>query len=56
MESKEDNELLLKTLRAYARADRIPIQIVGMTKLNLVEITRKKVKKPLLELINEKKP
>ncbi len=56
MESQENNELLLKTLRAYARTDRIPIQILGMTKLNLVEITRKKVKKPLLELINEKNP
>ena len=56
MESEEDNELLLKTLREYVRADRVPTQIWGLTKLNLVEITRKKVKKPLAELINEKKP
>lgn len=56
MESESDNELLLKTLRTLARADRVPTQVVDMTRLNLVEITRKKVKKPLPELINEKSP
>lgn len=54
MESEEDDEVLMKALRTHARADRVPIQIIGMTRLKLVEITRKKVKKPLFELLNEK--
>lgn len=49
MKPEENNELLLKTLRACVRADSVPVQIVDMTKLHLVEITRKKVKKSLAE-------
>lgn len=49
MKSEEDNELLLKTLRTCIRADSVPVQVVDMTKLHLVEITRKKVKKTLAE-------
>lgn len=49
MKSEENNELLLKTLRTCVRADRVPVQIVDMTKLHLVEITRKKIKKSLAE-------
>ena len=49
MKSAEDNELLLRTLRASVREDSVPVQIVDMTKLHLVEITRKKVKKSLAE-------
>lgn len=49
MKSDEDNELLLKTLRTSVREDSVPVQIVDMTKLHLVEITRKKVKKSLAE-------
>mgnify|MGYP002511584370 CR=1 FL=1 len=49
MKSDEDNELLLKLLRTSVREDSVPVQIVDMTKLHLVEITRKKVKKSLAE-------
>ena len=49
MKSKENNELLLKTLRTCVSADSVPVQIVDMTKLHLVEITRKKIKKSLAE-------
>lgn len=49
MKSEDDNELLLKTLRSCVRTDSVPVQVVDMTKLHLVEITRKKVKKSLAE-------
>lgn len=49
MKSENDNELLLKTLRSCVSNDSVPVQIVDMTKLHLVEITRKKVKKSLAE-------
>lgn len=49
MKSEENNELLMKTLRACVRTDSVPVQIVDMTKLHLVEITRKKIKRSLAE-------
>lgn len=49
MKSEEDNGLLLKTLSASVRTDSVQVQVVDMTKLHLVEITRKKVKKSLAE-------
>lgn len=52
MKSEENNELLLKTLRTCVCTDSVPVQIVDMTKLHLVEITRKKIKKSLAEQLN----
>lgn len=52
MESGECNEELLNTLRRLAREDRIPVEVVDMTGLKLVELTRKKIKKPLHEMLN----
>ncbi len=49
MKSESDNEFLLKTLRSNLCTDSVPVQVVDMTKLHLVEITRKKVKKSLAE-------
>lgn len=49
MKSDADNQVLLQTLRDCVRTDRVIVQIVDMTKLHLVEITRKKIKKPLAE-------
>ena len=49
MKSDADNQTLLQTLRESVRTDRVMVQIVDMTKLHLVEITRKKIKKPLAE-------
>lgn len=49
MKSQTDNETLLKTLRASVREDSVPVQVVDMTRLHLVELTRKKVKKSLAE-------
>lgn len=45
--SREDQKHLMETLRQFTRNDPIPVQVVDITRLNLVEMTRKKVKKSL---------
>ncbi len=49
MKDAHFKEMLLQSLRSAVRTDSVPVQVVGMTKLDLVEITRKKVKKTLAE-------
>ncbi len=49
MKSHSSQELLMQKLRSAVCGDTVPVQVVDMTKLNLVEITRKKVKKSLAE-------
>lgn len=51
MQSVDDKEGLMAQLRAYLRLDPVPAQVVDMTRLGLVEITRQKKKKPLAEQI-----
>lgn len=50
----ESEEALMKKLGELLRKDRIKTQLIDMTRLHLVEITRKKVRKPLLEQWKEK--
>lgn len=49
MEKEESRQTLMHDLEAHLRRDRIKTSLIDMTKLNLIEITRKKVKKPLHE-------
>ncbi len=49
MKSHSSQELLMQKLRSAVCGDIVPVQVVDLTKLNLVEITRKKVKKSLAE-------
>lgn len=51
MEEKDHVEELLKLLEQEMTKDRVPAKVIDMTALGLVEITRKKVRKPLYELI-----
>lgn len=53
MEAEMDKKLLMDTLESYLREDPIKTNLVDMTALNLVEITRKKVRKPLLEQMKQ---
>lgn len=53
MEAGKDKKLLMDTLEAYLKTDPIKTTLVDMTALNLVEITRKKVRKPLLEQMKQ---
>lgn len=49
MEKEESRHKLMRELDLMLRKDRIKTSLIDMTKLNLIEITRKKVKKPLHE-------
>lgn len=51
MDSEEANKELLDTFRRELGRDSVPTNLVDMTKLGLVEITRKKVRKPFYEQI-----
>lgn len=49
MKLPESEEKLMIEMEKILKKDRIKAMVVDMTKLHLVEITRKKVRKPLLE-------
>lgn len=49
MENEEDKVLLLSLLKEQLSKDPIPASLIDMTPLGLVEITRKKVRRPLHE-------
>ena len=51
MTSDECKENVLEVLRKEAKKDRIKTVVVDMTKLNLVEITRKRISTPVNEQI-----
>ncbi|MCD8132770.1 MAG: ribonuclease E/G [Clostridiales bacterium] len=51
MESKEDQQELLDFLKKQVRPDPVPVRVHDITSLNLVEVTRKKVEKSLLEQV-----
>lgn len=53
MELKSNKELLMEELKEYFKKDPIKTTLVDMTALGLVEVTRKKVRKPLHEQITE---
>lgn len=52
MESTENRQLLMEALHAEVRNDRIKTDVLDMTALYLVELTRKKVDKPLYEVLD----
>lgn len=49
MESDDDNKTLLESLDRWLKEDRIYTRLVDMTALGIVEITRKKVSRPLAD-------
>ncbi len=51
MEEEEHKEQLLKSFACALQSDPVGVNLLGFTRLNLVELTRKKVRKPLHELI-----
>ena len=53
MELEESKIILLNEFKKYLSEDPVNTTLVDMTKLNLVEITRKRIKKPLYEQINQ---
>lgn len=53
LERAEDKEELMQTLQKYLWQDSIKGTVVDMTELNIVEVTRKKVRKSLTEELKE---
>ena len=53
MKSKEDGKRLMEALQDYLDEDSVKASVVDMTALNIVEVTRKKVRKPLSEEVKE---
>lgn len=53
MKEEEHKKLLIKKIRGVLAQDRVPCHFEDMTALNLVEITRKKTRKPLYEQMEE---
>ena len=49
--SKEAEAELMSTFRAALKNDPVPTQLIDMTKLGLVEVTSKKVRKSLPEVL-----
>lgn len=55
MEDKTAKNLLMEDLETYFKSDPIKTTLVDMTALGLVEVTRKKVRKPLHEQLQDLK-
>ncbi|MDE5909387.1 MAG: ribonuclease E/G [Lachnospiraceae bacterium] len=53
MDTKEDNQTLLKTLDSYLKEDKSGTRLVDMTALGIVEITRKKLSRPLSDFFSQ---
>lgn len=53
LDDEEKMEQLLSVFRSYLRRDPIQTLLIDVTKLQLVEVTRKKVRKPLHETLTE---
>ncbi len=51
MEAEEDRQTLLSAFRKLLAQDPVPARLVDMTPLGLVEVTRKKLQKPLHEQV-----
>ena len=47
MKSKEEEQFLMEKLAGYLAEDTVKTRLIDMTPLGIVEITRKKVSKPL---------
>ena len=54
LKRQEEKNELIDYLKRLVRHDPVKTTVVDMTQLNLVEITRKKEKKPLWEQISQK--
>ncbi len=56
MQQVEDQQLVLGTLENLLKKDRVKTNVLGMTQLGLVEMTRKKMRAPLCETLEQPCP
>lgn len=54
LNTREDERELMSYFEQLLSKDTVPTSLIDMTKLGLVEITRKKIRKPLHEILNTK--
>lgn len=55
MTEEEDRKLLMDSLTQWCQKDSVKTTVVDITKLNLVEVTRKKQRRPLHEIMGDNK-
>ena len=55
MAEEEDKKRLMEVLTGVVSKDPVKTNVVEITKLNLVEITRKKIRRPLYEQVAQVK-
>ncbi len=53
MKQAESREQLIRVLKSALRKDKVPSRFVDVTALELYEITRKKIRKPIYELLQD---
>lgn len=53
LENEQDQKLLLDYMRKLCKDDPVPTRVIDITALGLMEITRKKISKPLWEQLKE---
>lgn len=53
MQSADDQALVMNTLENFLKKDRVKTNVLGMTQLGLVEMTRKKMRAPLCETMEQ---
>lgn len=51
MKDSENNKKIVEEMKKLVSFDEVTTNVVGLTKLGLMEITRKRIKKPLYELL-----
>lgn len=51
LEQEEDKKILMNSFKKFLEKDPIPTTLVGMSKLNLVELTRKKIRKSIYQQV-----
>lgn len=56
MESEEAKAELLAAMKSYVKYDPVKTEVIDLTKLGLMELTRKKTRRPLWEQLNKYKP
>ena len=53
LENEQDQKLLLDYMRKLCKDDPVPTRVIDITELGLMEITRKKISKPLWEQLKQ---
>lgn len=56
MKHKEDQKMIIETITQEMQKDRVQHKIIGFTELNILQLTRKKVRQPIIVSLTERCP